>query len=629
MRISIALCLLLAACNSLPDAPRLASITPDGSIDLDAPIAPYILASGPQAMDLSPDGELVAYRAESGGIPVLHLVPAGGGEARVLTPEQAVTTFAWYPDSSALMFAADRDGNEQEGFYRLDIATGEVTTLLAPTDGGFRQFGAFAPDGSLFAYASTERNGLDYDVYVYDLATGESRLVREGRYGQYVEAVSPDGSTLVISTTVGEDGDNLYVVDIDTGEVLLSSEPEPRANHTDAGVAFDASGNSLYAATNVAGEFTEVVRYSLADGTTETLVGDDADIDQLELCGNGIAAFTYNRDGFSHVHSLDLATGRATPLLTLSDGVARIDCEAGRLAVLERAFDDPGTIRVVFTRGGDSVAVPTVTPDLAGLDPSKLVKPTSLTMTARDGVELQGLLYTPSGVDNPPVVFDVHGGPTAQSRPGWEPEEQYLVSRGIAVFQPNVRGSTGFGRTYTTLDDRELRRDSVRDLIDMLESPELGAVVDTSRAAVRGGSYGGYMVNAMLAEYPDAFDAGVSLFGVGDWITALEVASPALKASDLIEYGDITQPRWRAFYAENSPVRIADRIRVPVLYSHGEMDPRIDIAETEVMVRALRENGVEAEFIRIPDEGHGWRKTTNRMFYAVREADFLERHLAD
>ena len=143
-----------------------------------------------------------------------------------------------------------------------------------------------------------------------------------------------------------------------------------------------------------------------------------------------------------------------------------------------------------------------------------------------------------------------------------------------------------------------------------------------------GGSYGGYMVNAVLAAYPGYFKAGVSRYGVADWITALEIASPALKASDRIEYGDINLPEWRSFYEVNSPIAQADRIDVPVMYSHGVMDPRIDMDETETMVRALRENGVEAPYILIPDEGHGWRKMSNRLFYYRRQAKFLESQLA-
>jgi len=186
-----------------------------------------------------------------------------------------------------------------------------------------------------------------------------------------------------------------------------------------------------------------------------------------------------------------------------------------------------------------------------------------------------------------------------------------------------VRGSTGFGGTYATLDDRKKQLDSVRDLVDILAYFEEDGRVDADYAALMGGSYGGYMVNAVLATYPEAFIVGVSLFGVADWVTALEVASSALKASDQIEYGDIEQAEWKAFYTENSPIRQADNIRVPVLFSHGVMDPRIDIAETEVMVKTLRKNCIEAPFIRIPDEGHGWWKLSNQLFYNRRQAEFL------
>jgi dipeptidyl aminopeptidase/acylaminoacyl peptidase len=253
-------------------------------------------------------------------------------------------------------------------------------------------------------------------------------------------------------------------------------------------------------------------------------------------------------------------------------------------------------------------------------------------LTARDGVELQGLLYVPDARSRrregpPPVLFMVHGGPTGQYEASFQPLAQYHVDRGVAVFGPNVRGSIGLGRTYSTLDDRERRLDSVRDLVDMLEFLRTDGRVDASRAAVVGGSYGGYMVNAVLASYPETFDTGIAMFGVGDWVKALEIATPALKASDRIEYGDITEPRWREFYREISPLRFADRIDVPVLYSHGVMDPVVDIGETETMVRTLRANGIEAPFIRIPDEGHGWRKLDNRLFYFRRQAEFVERQL--
>jgi dipeptidyl aminopeptidase/acylaminoacyl peptidase len=451
--------------------------------------------------------------------------------------------------------------------------------------------------------------------------------------GYFARSISPDGSQAVVTETVGEDSDNLYLLDLDNGEIETLSAPDPRANHGDGGFEWSADGTSLYLSTNRGREFSALERYDLSTGRFTVLEEADGDISDVSLCGIGQRwlVWTVNLDGFHQLRARDLETNRSVEGPDLPEGAIGVSCGSATdfVAIGVNGWATPGDIYTVDLASGDVTR--TFAANLAGLDPERLIRPESIRMTARDGVELQGLLYIPDqasrGGEPAPVVFDVHGGPTAQSQATWEPAMQYLLDRGIAVFQPNVRGSTGFGRTYVTLDDRENRLDSVRDLVDMLNHLESDARIDASRAAVRGGSYGGYMVNAVLANFPGEFDAGVNLFGVADWVTALEVASPGLKASDRIEYGDITEQRWRDFYTENSPIRQADQINVPVLYSHGVMDPRIDIYETEVMVTTLRGNGVRADFIRIPDEGHGWRKLSNQLFYFRREAAFLEEML--
>jgi dipeptidyl aminopeptidase/acylaminoacyl peptidase len=494
-------------------------------------------------------------------------------------------------------------------------------------------FGDFA--GGDIIYASTERNQLDYDIWRAG-PDGEAELVFEGEYAFYAHDVSPDGKRVIVTESVGEDSDNLHLLDLETGELTTLSKPEPRANHGDAGFAWRPDGSGFYLATNRGREFPAVSFYELESGVMRVVAEPGVAIGDLALCGAGdeYLAWTENRDGFHSLKIRNLETGEPLDAPELPEGVYSLDCadRSGRLAVQVNGWRTPGDIHVIDLASGSAMCA--FASNLAGLDPDELIRPESIRIEARDGVELQGLLYIPdrgsrSGEGPVPVVFDVHGGPTAQSQASWEPAMQYLLDHGIAVFQPNVRGSTGFGRTYTTLDDREKRLDSVRDLVDMLAHFEDDPRIDAERAAVRGGSYGGYMVNAVLAEYPDAFSAGVSLFGVADWVTALEVASPALKASDRIEYGDISEEHWRAFYKTNSPINKADQIRVPVLYSHGVTDPRIDISETEVMVKALRENGIQAPFIRIPDEGHGWRKLSNQLFYFRREAAFLRDQLVD
>ena len=632
------LALLLSACSSEVAPPQsaeptpLAFMAPDGSdTNYDSPVAPYVLARGAGPSALSPDGTIIATRLSLTGDRQLYVMDATADDPQAtltqITFGSGITFFDFSP-TGAMIYGSDNNGDERENYWLIapdadaEYGWGEPRLILPATDQGFRQFGGFTGDGSTIVYSSTERNGEDFDIYEADVATGAATLVYEGELGNYVQAVAPDGSTAIISEAVGEDSDKLFVLDLETGERRGLSDPTPRANHTDAGVEY-IDANTIVIATNREAEYAALTRISLdEDPQFEQIEAPLRDIDGLSLCGDTLA-YTVNWSGFSASWVKPLSSF-PKEIEGLPKGVHSLSCSNDSLLVRVTGPDRPGDL--FLTDMNDLEVRPVFRSDFGELDPGSLIMPEVVSLIAQDGVEIFGLLYIPPAKTDskPPVVFMVHGGPTAQARPGYNATVQYLLSRGIAVFQPNVRGSTGFGRTYVTLDDKKKRLDSVRDLVDMLDYLETDGRVDTDRAAVMGGSYGGYMVNAVLADYPDAFDAGVALFGVGDWVTALEVASPGLKASDIIEYGDITEPEWRDFYGEISPIAKADQIRVPVLYSHGAMDPRIDVHETEVMVRALRDNGVRADYVLIPDEGHGWRKIPNRLYYERVQAEFLE-----
>jgi len=597
-----------------------------------ADIGRYLLASGASGGALSPDGRQVAYTRGLTGQSQLWISEVGGSQPRQLTFGNGISFFRWMPDGSGLIYGADNDGNERPAYYFIAADGSAEREILPATDNGFRAFGDITADSDRIVYASTERNGLDFDIYVADLASGETRRVYEGEFAYLARSVSPGGERAVVTESVGEDSDNLYLLDLASGELTTLSRPDPRANHGDGSFAWSDDGETLWFATNLNYEFAALTRYDLAAGEMETVYSAEADSGNIVLCGadDRYLAWTTNHDGFYRLHVRDLARGEDLETPALPEGYYGLSCTdtSDRIAITVNGWRTPGDIHVWNIATGELHH--SYRSSLAGLDPDRLVRPESIRLTARDGVEVQGLLYLPddsSADGTPPLLVEVHGGPTGQSIANFDPVVQYHVDRGIAVFEPNVRGSTGFGRTYVTLDDRQNRLDSVRDLIDMLEYLREDGRVDVDRAAVSGGSYGGYMVNSVLANFPGHFVAGVSRYGVADWVTALEVASPALKASDRIEYGDITDSDWRQYYTENSPIRQADRITVPVLYSHGVMDPRIDISETETMVRILRENGIDTPYIRIPDEGHGWRKLDNRLFYYRRQAEFIEEQL--
>jgi len=598
-----------------------------------ADIARYLLASGAGAANLSPDGQTIAFSWDVTGQPELWVMPASGGQPKQITFKTGVRAPIWTPDGETLFFSADRDGNEQPGYFALSSDGNTETEVLPAQRGDFRRFGDFAADGS-FVYASTARGAGVFDIY-RGAMDGSSELIFESTLGHYAESISPDGKYALISESVGAAADNLYLLDLETKDVTTISKPpvEDYASHTGGGFQWWPNSKGFYFSTDLDREFSTLAFYDMESRGFARVFESAHNVGSLQLCGPGAGGsylfWTENDNGFDTLKGWHTVEKRPIAMPKLPEGRYALDCEGTEdptLMVRVDGWQSPGEIWTidVATMKADTVFAA----NLAGLDPEKLVRPQVVRLPARDGVEVQGLLYLPNGAEKgdnaPPVLFGVHGGPSGQSTSRFDAVTQYHVARGVAVFRPNVRGSTGLGRTYGMLDDREKRLDSVTDLVDMLAYLGEQGLVDADNAAVMGGSYGGYAVNAVLAEYPGVFKAGVSLFGVADWVTALEIASPALKAADRIEFGDITEQKWKDFYKVNSPIRKADQITVPVLYSHGVKDPRIDIYETEVMVKTLRANGVPAPFIRIPDEGHGWRKLANQLYYYRKQAEFLE-----
>jgi dipeptidyl aminopeptidase/acylaminoacyl peptidase len=256
---------------------------------------------------------------------------------------------------------------------------------------------------------------------------------------------------------------------------------------------------------------------------------------------------------------------------------------------------------------------------------SELTEPEHVRYPTFDGREIPALFYpSPKGGSAPCVVF-VHGGPEGQYRPTFQPVVQYLASAGFAVLAPNVRGSTGYGKTYMHLDDVEKRMDSVADLAHAVAWLRDTGRADPHRIAVYGGSYGGFMVLAALTTYPALWAAGVDLVGIANFVTFLENTGPWRRHLREAEYGSLAKNR--AFLEEISPINKVDRIRAPLLVIHGANDPRVPISETEQMVARLRELGRTVEFLRLDDEGHQIAKLKNKLVAYPMAADFLERQL--
>jgi len=614
--------------NNPEDIPVIEPVTVGLAGERPADIVRYLLAEGAGPARPSPDGSAIAYQHSITGERQLWLVDSDGGWPKQLTFGTGITFFEWAPDGEHLVIGRDADGNEREGFNLLSRDGTEERQIL-PLSDAFRSFGMFSPDGKQILYSSTERNGTDYDIYVADVGTGDSRMVYQGSFGFFPQAWQPNGDLVIVTETRGEDANDVHLLDMSTGNLSPLFQPEIAAAYSS--FAWMPDGSGFYLATNQDREFSALAFYSLEDQSLEWLEEYAGDVSDVGLSDNGrYLTWLVNEDGYSVMHARDLRIASDLPAPSLPKGVYSLQTTPGSPLVSIRVSGPATPGDVIAWDVADGTAARVVESSLGGLDPATFIAPESHRYAARDGVELQGFLYVPdaSAFDfKPPVVVDVHGGPTGQSRPSFEAVTQYLLNKGIAVFAVNVRGSTGYGKTYARLDNQEKRLDSVRDLVDTVRFLANDERLNGNRVAVMGGSYGGYMVNAVLGAYPGVFDAGISMVGVSDWVRALNEASPGLKASDRIEYGDIREERWQEFYEANSPINNADKISVPILVQHGANDPRDPVTESDRLVQAVRDAGGEVRYMRFPDEGHSLAKRKNRVAFYREVSRFLAEQL--
>jgi dipeptidyl aminopeptidase/acylaminoacyl peptidase len=592
-------------------------------------------ASGPQ---LSPDGRQLLYLTATSGMPQLWVAPVrGDGPAapRQITFGANRVQFArWSPDGRWIAYGTDRGGNERTQIFLLS-PDGTRERELTPADDYFRIFSGWSPRGLRIAYVSNERNGNDFDLYLMDLdADGRPaapRMVMQGAGNLGIEAWRPDGEAIVLSQGRGEADNDLLLLDLRTQKLDTLFMPAQMSSYRS--VQWTPDGTGFYVATNHERDFAGLAHYRLGDRQLHWMQQPPHDVEAVALSPDGrLLAYAVNEAGFSRLVIRDLQGQRDLSAGELPRGVVGFlewAEDAPRLAIGVSAPGGPGDVWVYDAESGRTSRATEST--LAGLDPASFIAPEAVQLASFDGETIFGLLYRPRGAEGrrPPVVMMLHGGPTAQARPYFDPVKQYLLARGYAVLDLNFRGSTGYGQRFTQLDNKRLRPNAVRDMQAAVEWLRGRSDVDGMRVAAMGGSYGGYMTLAAVAQLPEYFQAGVDFVGVANWISGLEDASPQLRNSDRIEYGDIGNAADRAFFTEISPLSYADRIRSPLMVVHGANDPRVPVAEADQIVRAVRHRRGDVEYLRFPDEGHGIAKLSNRVTAYQRIARFLDRVLGN
>lgn len=585
---------------------------------------------GAWAPSFSPDGQRVAFLTRLSGSPQVWIVSSDGGWPEQVTAlDDPVGGVQWSPDGQWLAIEVAPGGGLNE---QIHLVRSDGRGLRQLTEGGSvnNWLGDWTRDGRYLTLASNRR-GVGMDAYLYDLAAGDLRLVAENTGIGILTDVSRDGRRAVLFRLQSRGSNDLYLLDLERRtEILLTPHEGPG---TFSGGRFGPDGDVVYLGSNKDRDKIAFARVRIdgrgRPGPIEVLAArEDAELAGFDLTEDGrTAALVWNADGRSELAFVDLASGRLTqgptPPAEVIGGLV-FSRDGGRLALTLSGAAAPTDLWILdlpSTRFRQITKSPH-----PGVELSALVRPELVRYTAHDGLPLSGWLYRPADFRAPgPVVLSFHGGPEGQEVPAFRSDYQALLAHGIAVFAPNVRGSAGFGKKFVNMDNGALRVNAVRDIRASAEHVIGTGVADPARIGVMGGSYGGYMVVAGLTEYPDLFAAGANLFGVVNFETFFANTEPWMAAISTVEYGD---PKTELELLRRlSPIHRVDRVRAPTIVLHGANDTNVPVVEAEQVVESLRARGVPVEYVLFPDEGHGWRKTPNRIRSTVAVVRWFSTHL--
>lgn len=600
------------------------------------PLDRFLNASLCYGPSFSPDGTAIAFVADLAGLPQAWMIPASGGWPDRLTfAGDRVGLVAYAPRSHRLLVATDAGGDENVQLWLLDPSDGVIQALTRRPD-AMHLFGSWSPDGRAIAYTQNERDCACLDVVVHDVETGEVRVVLETAGMHTVEGWSPDGRRLLVSRIDSSSENDLFEVEIRTGESHLLTTYPGVARFVRARYAPD--GQKIYALTDLDRDFLTLRELDRSTGAWRPIVEDEWDVEEYALApeGHRIAVVT-NIEGYSIPIVVDLQTGQRQPVEVPRGVIARTF--VGNWG--DRVVWSPDSRRLAFSLTTarltqnvwladprEGVAWPITHATVGGIPTETFVEPEVIHYPTFDSRAIPAFLYRSPGTrpdGQGAALVWIHGGPESQSRPAFDPIVQYLAHRGYTVLAPNVRGSTGYGNAYTHLDDVDRRLDAVADAKAAADWLVMHGHARRDKVAAMGGSYGGFMVLASLATYPESWAAGVDLYGIANFVTLLQNTHPFRRTHRSAEYGSLEEHR--ELLERISPITHARRITAPLFVVHGENDVRVPISETEQIVDALRRRGVPVDFVRLPNEGHGIVRLENKLTVYPAIVEFLDRYV--
>jgi dipeptidyl aminopeptidase/acylaminoacyl peptidase len=645
MKTALAAALCACACAPSVFAEAPATVAPPDSIvaenvppipaALAEELAPYGEIRRAVFLDWHPTKRAMLITTRFADSWQVHEVAAPGADRRQLTfyKDNVRAGVAWRPNGDAFVFLKDSGGDENYQLFRRDAKTGATAML---TDGHSRNTSdLFSHTGAHVAWVSNKRNGNDMDLW---LARGDDpksgKLLAELSGGGFQPAdFSRDDKTILVQEGISANESYLWTVDVASGTKTLLTPKGGAVKVAYNQALFAMDGKGLYVTTDEGSEFQRLAYLDFSTKKKTFLTTSTPwDVDALALSEDGkTLAFVSNEDGVSVLHLLDTATNTERPRPTVPVG------EISGIA-FHRNSKDLGFSLSAHNTSSDAYSLDVTTgkverwthSETGGLDTEAFSKPELVHWKSFDGRSISGFLYRPpkSFTGKRPVIVAIHGGPEGQFTPGFLGAANYDIDvLGCARIYPNVRGSTGYGKTFLELDNGFKREDSYKDINALFDWIKTQPDLDADRVLVTGGSYGGFMTLAVSTNYADRIRCAIDIVGPSNLVTFLEHTSGYRRDLRRVEYGDERDPKMRAYLEKIAPANNTDKLTKPLFVLQGKNDPRVPATESEQMVAAVRKRGTPVWFVEAKDEGHGFQKKPNTNYQLWSSILFIQEYL--
>lgn len=604
--------------------------------DLQDRLQQYQNTRGHAFRSWGPDGESMIIGTRFGETSQIHHIEGPGKARKQLTFFDEPTSGANLnpdEDRDGFLFSMDRGGDERDQYYYFDMEDGSYEKL---SDGEhiFRA-GNWDRTGDNWFYSSNKRTGRDWDIYKAPLDNSdEAEMILEGDGAWYNGHVSFDNDKMLIYNYISNSESYYHIMDLDSYEM---EQVNPVDYDVSYGTArFNKEGDGIFVVSDEKTEFSQLRYYDIEESEMTNITEDiEWNVEEMDITDDGDQiAFVVNAGGATELYLMDTETFEYEKVEGIPTGIAYsigFNPDGDKLAMTLNTSKRPSDVYVIDTE--DHSIEQWTYAEIGGLDPEEFVVPEIIQYPTFDKVdgearEIPSFYYEPDEEGPHPVVISIHGGPASQFRPYFRSLTQFMVNEmGVAFLGPNVRGSTGYGKTYESLDDKKKREHSVKDIGHLLKWVEENPNLDEDRVAVMGGSYGGYMVYASMIHYGDRIKAGISRVGIANFVTFLENTGEYRVDLRRVEYGDERDPEMREFLKEISPTTRSDEIQTPTFIIHGANDPRVPQSEAELMLEAIHDNDIDVWYLLAEDEGHGFSKQSNRKFSRETQILFLEKFL--